>query len=373
MTRILICTAEYPPDPGGIGVYMHELANHLSHAGYEVGVVTLHAHSDNSTIDNFKQKQSFPIYSVSNHTDWRGYLKFTRQFKPDLLITCDLPLTFYIWAIGKLLHIPILAVAIGSEFRYSSKRIIRLVKRSIYSTSDYLVSISQFTSNLMQQLGININNVPIVYPGGGAQLIPNVDSQDLRQRYNLEGKRVLLTMGGLSYRKGQHIVLKAMPQILEKFPDVHYVMAGRDRSNGDMLALAQELDIEEHVTFVGQFDENEKSAFFNLSEFCLITSQNLNTGAVEGYGIVIIEAALCERTSIGTLDTGTQEAIIDEETGLLVPQDNVNSVAEASIRLLSDIPYRNKLAQTAYQDAITNATWEKRMMAFEAIIAELDS
>lgn len=367
MTRVLMFTAEYPPDTGGIGEYVLQVVTALHDSNYDVQVAAWRAFSDTEARIDFDANQPYPIHILRSKSDWRTCLRLVREIQPDLVISNDLPLTFFVWIACRVWRVPLMVIAHGSEMRYS-RTPIRQLKRFMFNTTAHIVSNSNFTVNLMTKFGVRTDHITVVHPGGDSQLRPDVDSQFLRERHQLEGKRVLLTMGSISQRKGQAIVLQALPRILAEFPDVHYVIAGRDRANGDVHALAISLGVDEHVTFVGQFDNDEKAAYFNLAEFCLIPSQNLSSGAVEGYGIVITEAALCQRTSIGTWDSGTQEAIAHEETGLLVPQGDVDAVAEAALRLLRDAALRDDLAANAHRIARAEATWQQRMVEFEQVV-----
>jgi phosphatidyl-myo-inositol dimannoside synthase len=367
MRKILFITGEYPPDSGGIGTMVFELASGLKKRGWEIGVLTYYYASSPQAIENFISQEPYPIWSLQNKRDWQHIAQAIQDFRPELIITGDLPLSFMVWLVGKLYRIPVIPIGYGSEFRRSSLPL-RLLKQLIYNNSRHVIMISNYTATLAEAIGIQPRSMSILHPAGDGQL-QAVDSQFLRERYALHGKRVLLTMGTISERKGQDKVLRALPEIIQKHPDVHYLMTGRN--SGIFAPLVKELGLEANVTFTGMFDSREKAAFFSLAEFCMIASHSLNDGNVEGFGMVVLEAALCGKTSIGTLGTGVEETMIHEETGLLVPQNNISALRDTILRLLEDEGLRQKLEMDAYQQARENGTWEKRVGELEQILRTL--
>jgi phosphatidyl-myo-inositol dimannoside synthase len=368
--KLLFITSEFPPDPGGIGTYVYESARWLHHFGWQVLVIAKQGFvQDEAAVRSFNDQQPFEIVTTKRLS--RVLLRHqVRTFRPDFIISSDLTSAWLCWQVSLLTRTPLIAIAIGSEFRRSSFLRYHL-KRLIYSTCLHVVSISQFTLNLMHEVGIRPRGVSIIYPGGDASLNrPGVDAAFLRERYRLDGKRIVLTMGSLSRRKGQDIVISAMPRVLKHYPDVHYLVVGNDRTKGDFQKLVDDLNLQGSVTLTGMITEEEKVAFYNLVEFCMITSRNLRQ-EVEGFGIVVLEAALCGKTSIGTHGTGVQETMIDGETGLLISQDDPQAAAEAMIRLLDDTPLRHKLETNAYHYASQHGTWEARIREFHELLQRL--
>jgi phosphatidyl-myo-inositol dimannoside synthase len=368
--RIMLCSTEFPPDTGGIGTYMYQLARGLHHLGWDVIVVTLQQFNDEATITTFNETLPFPVIRLHSRSDYWTIHRAMRRLKPDLILGTDIPCAT-LCRIAALLHrIPMIALAIGSEFRQSNFPWYQL-KQLTYNTCRHVVSISQFTTDKMYSTGIHPKSESLIYPGGDDELHqPDVTSDFLRARYGLQGKRVILTMGTLSPRKGQDVVIRALPEICRHTSNAHYVMAGRDHTDGDFAALVEELGLQGNVTFAGMVPDEEKSAFFNLAEVCAITSRNTQVD-VEGYGIVVIEAALCRRTTIGTSDTGVQETMIDNETGLLVPSDNPSATAAAITRLLKDDALRQHLETQAYQRAKNDCTWTARVAEFDQLFRQL--
>jgi phosphatidyl-myo-inositol dimannoside synthase len=362
MRKILFITGEYPPDSGGIGTMVYELVTGLKKRGWDIAVLAYYYASSPENIERFIAEADYPIWKLKNKRGWQDVWRAIREFKPELIITGDLPLSFVVWLMAKIHRVPVLLIGYGSEFRHSSLPL-RWLKQVIYSQN--VIMISRYTARLAEAIGIRPKRMSILHPAGDGAL-QAVNSEFLRERYGLEGKRVLLTMGTISARKGQDRVLRALPEIISKYPDLHYLMAGRD--SGSFAPLVTELGLKEYVTFTGMFDSSEKAAFFSLAEFCIMASHTLDDGNVEGFGIVVLEAALCGKTSIGTLGTGVEETMRHEETGLLVPQNDIPALRDAILRLLEDSDMRKMLEGRAYQEVREHGTWDMRVAELNELL-----
>jgi len=79
----------------------------------------------------------------------------------------------------------------------------------------------------------------------------------------------------------------------------------------------------------------------------------------EGFGIAVLEAALCGKAAVVSDNSGLAEAVIDGETGVLVPQNDSDKTAKAIIKLANDPSSLDRLSHHAYSNAIQNQTWEK--------------
>jgi glycosyltransferase involved in cell wall biosynthesis len=94
---------------------------------------------------------------------------------------------------------------------------------------------------------------------------------------------------------------------------------------------------------------------------------------VEGFGIVVVEAALCATPAVVSRNCGLVEAVVENETALVVNPDDPGATAQAIIRLLLDDDLRAKMGQTAHRHAIENATLEARLKAYDGILESLVS
>jgi phosphatidylinositol alpha-1,6-mannosyltransferase len=179
-----------------------------------------------------------------------------------------------------------------------------------------------------------------------------VDTSAVRSRYG--NKKILLTVGGLWGRKGHDLVLKALPQILKEHPNTMYVIVGDGNGRPDLEALTKELGIENSVDFVGRKSGDELVAYFQASDIYVHTPKVVGL-KFEGFGIVYLEASACGKPIVATDAGGIRDAVKDGETGIVVPDGDVDAVANAVKRLLdhpeqADAMGRNGKSYAALHD-----------------------
>ena len=180
----------------------------------------------------------------------------------------------------------------------------------------------------------------------------------------------MLTVGQVSERKAQDVVIRALPRILTEHPDLTYVIAGLPTMQESFAALADELGVAGRVVFAGKVPDDVLPMAYNMADIFALVSRRTAAGDVEGFGIVVQEAALCGVPAIVSRDCGLTEAIREGETGLSVPPDDPGATAAAILTLLGDEPRRREMGQRARQAALT-ATWSERIDEYDLILRDL--
>ncbi|HEX7830183.1 MAG TPA: glycosyltransferase family 4 protein, partial [Thermoanaerobaculia bacterium] len=154
--------------------------------------------------------------------------------------------------------------------------------------------------------------------------------RDLIERYKLDGKRVLLTVGRLDARersKGFDEVLEVLPQLPS---DVVYMIAGGGDDFPRLQAKAMSLGVGDRVVFTGLFEESDKPDLYNLAEVYVMPSRG------EGFGFVFLEAMACGVPVIGSKVDGGREALLDGQLGALVDPDDRNELRDAIVAALAN-------------------------------------
>jgi glycosyltransferase involved in cell wall biosynthesis len=152
---------------------------------------------------------------------------------------------------------------------------------------------------------------------------------DLVERYRLDGKRVLLTVGRLDAReqsKGFDEVLDVLPQLPD---DVVYMIAGGGDDFPRLQQKALALGVGERVIFTGLFAEDEKRDLYNLADVYVMPSRG------EGFGFVFLEAMACGIPVIASKTDGGREALLDGKLGLLVDPSNRDEIRDAILTSLT--------------------------------------
>lgn len=215
----------------------------------------------------------------------------------------------------------------------------RWLLKHCYKSARAIAVPSRFTKEKIMELSKREYVIDIIHNGVRFNRFQKqTDAEAIRKRY--EDRKILLTVGGLWGRKGHDLVLKSLPQILQKHPSTVYVIVGEGNGRHDLEALTRELHLEHAVDFVGRKSGDELVAYFQACDVYVHTPKVVGL-KFEGFGIVYLEASACGKPIVATDAGGIRDAVCDGETGIVVPDGDSLAVGNAVGELLSD-PLRAK-------------------------------
>jgi glycosyltransferase involved in cell wall biosynthesis len=141
---------------------------------------------------------------------------------------------------------------------------------------------------------------------------------------------VITYLGRLKRYKGIDLVMRALPALLERVPEVEYWIVGDGDDRPRLEALAEELGLGRRVRFLGFQDGTAKLETLYRTRVLVYTSPK------EGWGLSVIEGNALGIPSVASRSPGLRESVRDGETGLLVPHGDIGALTEALGRLLTD-------------------------------------
>jgi glycosyltransferase involved in cell wall biosynthesis len=146
------------------------------------------------------------------------------------------------------------------------------------------------------------------------------------------------------------LLIAAFAEVRERVPDAVLCIAGSGPAEAGLRELVRSLRLDEAVTFEGFVDERRKRELLQSAwAFC-------NPSEMEGWGISIIEANACATPAVAFAVPGLREAILDGESGMLVPEGG--ELAKPIVRLLTDAPWRLRLEEGAKKRA-SAFSWDR--------------
>jgi len=247
------------------------------------------------------------------------------------------------------------------------------VLQEVGALSSRLVVMSERGRKMLGEVyGVPDDKIDLV-PHGIPDL-PFVDSNFYKDQFGVEGKHVLLTFGLLSPNKGIENVLRALPQVVKKNPDLIYIILGAThpnlvREHGEayrlsLERLAQDLGIKRHVSFYNRFVEFEElKAFLGVADIYITPYLNeaQSTSGTLAYAFGSGKAV------ISTPYWHAKELLADDR-GVLVPFNDTQAMAAAMLDLLQDEIKRNAMRKRAYlagRDMIWSRAAQQYMASFE--------
>lgn len=208
-------------------------------------------------------------------------------------------------------------------------------RRRVLGSVDGLFPVSGFTAGRVRDLGAPADRVRVVPVGTDLSRFGPADGTIVRKRHDLEGAAVILTAARLVPHKGLDTLVRALPAVLEKVPNAVLLVVGRGLELDRLRELAIDQRVPDQVRFIGGVQAEEMSAYYAAADvFAMVPREQFP--AVEGFGTVFLEAAACEKPVVGSTSGGIPDAIVDGETGLLVPPQDPQATAQAIIQVLVD-------------------------------------
>ena len=350
---ILLITIDYPPIEGGISTLARNLVDDLSARGERVVVVAPRVGGEKRTAsDGAVRIVRAPFY----HT---GYLRFV----PLALISGWLLLRYGIrkviamniayggivaYCFGKILPLRYVVFAYGFEFlKFEQSGLLSKLYGRIYMGARKVIAVSGFTRRALDRFGVPRETTMVSYPEIDAPAWNNPqEGKALEDRFDLKGKRIILSVSRLIRRKGHHLLLAALPAVFQAFSEARCCIVGKGPEEKKLKKLAAELGIQEEIIFPGYLPADELAALYHLAEIFVLTPIAIEeAGDYEGFGIVFLEAAACGLPVIASRSGGVEEAVLDNETGLLVPPGQPEAITSAVLKLLNEPDYANKLGK----------------------------
>ncbi|QHS51521.1 glycosyltransferase family 4 protein [Edaphobacter sp. 12200R-103] len=245
-----------------------------------------------------------------------------------------------------------------------------VVLDEISHLSDRLIVMSEHAAGLLRDVyGVPNEKIDVI-PHGVPDL-PFMDPNYFKDLFGTQGKSVLLTFGLLSPNKGIENVIRALPAILTKHPDLVYIISGvthphirrqeRERYREGLQALAKELGVSSHVMFNNRFVSNEEMIEHVGAADIYITPYRQEAQVVSGTLAIALGAG---KAIISTPYWHAKEVLADGR-GVLVPFEDSDSIANAAIRLLDNDAERHAMRKRAYLHS-RSTTWQKTAQAYMA-------
>lgn len=214
--------------------------------------------------------------------------------------------------------------------------------------------------------GADPAKVRVVYNGIPANRLDGVlSSAEARQMLGLAPDQpVVACVAHLSPKKGQIFLLQAVALLRDRFPDLVCLLAGEGEMTEQLQQQAAALGIADRVRLLGF--RRDVMSVMQAADVVVLPSI-----AKEGLGLVLVEAALLEKPTIGSNAPGIDEAVQGGVTGLLVAPGDAAALAEGLALLLGDAALRSQMGQAGRQRALQMFTQEAMVDQFEAIYREL--
>jgi len=255
----------------------------------------------------------------------------------------------------------IVALTHGHEVWWSKVWPFTLAMKSISRHVDHLTYLGEYTRSAIAQSITKeaATRMVKIAPGIDTDHFSPVDASQLRSELGLTEKKVIVSVGRLVHRKGQDVLIEAMPAIIKEVPEAHILMIGEGPYRSYLENRVKALGLEERVTFIGRLQYADLPRYICAGDLFVMPSRSRLAGLeVEGLGIVYLEASACGLPVIAGISGGAPDAVLVGETGLVVDGRRKTDVAAAVVELLLDSDRSKAMGIRGRQWIIQEWRWE---------------
>ncbi len=351
--KTLLVTLDFPPLLGGVANYYFERVKAMSKDEIVVLVDELKTEGlkleMGAKIYRFKFLQRF-IWPHWLFLIWYIYKIVKKEKINKIWVGQVLPVGTAVWVVSKILNIPYFVSCHGNDLLRAkkNKRKFKLAKK-ILADAEFVEANTEFTKNiLVNDFEISAERIKIVYPINTLKKAM-VDLQkvgELKEKYNLKDKKVLLTVGRLVESKGIDLVLQALPKVWQSVPNLVYLVIGDGPDKNRLMQIVNKLpqNIKPNIVFVGAVPYLELPNYYALASAFILTPRStpliykerkgeVNTDT-ESFGVVYLEAQEFGLPVVAGKVGGALEIAKNYNQMHLIDSENNNEIIEKIIEII---------------------------------------
>ncbi len=365
--KTLIITLEYPPQIGGIASYVYNFVKHYSLGEVMVYAPTMPGGTEFDIKNSWKTIRLKPFWGLRPR--WFKLLlqlrKIIKQEQiSELFVHHVLPVGYVAYLLKKNLGISYTIFLHGTDLEMATNKRSKTKKfAKICLNANRVVVNSEFLKNKLSNKVEGLKNVVVLYPCPGDQFLQPTNQEELeilRSKLALNGKKVLLTVARMAEGKGFPHLIRLLPQILQKVPNLVWLVIGDGPKRPMLVDMVQQNSLQNVTRFLGVVPYEDLAKYYKLADlFVLLTHKD--ESSEEGWGTVFLEAAASSLPVVAGRVGGVEEVVDNLRTGILVDVYQDMSVVSGVADLLREEKYAKELGMAGHERVLAEFTWEKQI------------
>ena len=316
---------------------------------------TINSRGFRKTIININRLFSFK--SIAGILD---LIKYLRTNKINILVTFFIDSCIYGTLAGKIAGVKVIIGTRRDLGYWYTKKLLLIFRVVNFFNRKLLVNSSAIKSNVIKFENVNEQKINVIY--NGIELTDFHRNQIIKS--SIKNENIIGIVSNLNREvKRVDIFIKAANIILNRLPDVKFMVIGDGSLKSKYISMCKEYNIINNFNFVGSLD--------NVKPYLSLFTIAVNTSDSEGFSNSILEYLTMSSPVICTNTGGNREIIMHMKNGLLVPPNDERALAEAVFYLLKHKNIRLKFALNGQKTIGNEFAWEFRIREYEQYFESL--
>jgi len=370
---LLLFAFEYPPVSGGISRLCAAIADQLRCRGSSVVVLTQETPAQATNAD----PPAIRVNARRPRREWQAF-RWLRRYRAQGPIDATICGIWY--PEGLIAYLagtrPLVILAHGAELLPPAsrwrRRLWRALQSHVLESADLVIANSDFTEELVCAVApkANVESIPLAVDL--ERFIPRI-KEAAKAKLGLTGKQVLCSVARIHRYKGHDTVLRAIAAISPaERENLVYLIVGEGPHESELRRQADELGVADHVRWFGFVAEEDLPEIYRASDlFVMCTRAARDERAVEGFGLVFLEAQACGTPVVGTRTGGIPAAIEEGVGGWLIEQDDSQRLAQMIRELIRAPQSFGAAGVQARERVVRDCTWERYGRRFSSALCSV--
>lgn len=343
--KIALCSDYFYPKIGGITVHIENLAKKLRERGHETIIITRVADFNDEVhgLNVVRINSLFHSYQTLDIPQIDELEEILKKEKPDIIHAHHAfsPISLFSLVLGKKLGIKTVLTNHSIQFLYDfnyfwkpSSFILFPLKQYINS-ADKIIAVSKAAATFISY-----------FTDKEVKIIPNgVNVEEFAPRVKKFDGRSVLFVGRFVFRKGIHLLLEAMKQVIDEKSEAELTIAGSGYLSPVLKTFLKTLNLKNNIFIRENLNKSELINLYHKANVFVLPSV-----FGESFGIVLLEAMASKTPVVATAQGGIQEIVKHMKTGLLVKRNEIKGLAKSILTLLKDEELSKRISTKAFRE-----------------------
>ena len=366
--KTLIITLEYPPQIGGVASYTYNLAKNMPAADTVVYTTKVAGGADFDKKNPWKVVRGKP-FSLFLWPRWGKMLGdiwglVEKENIKQIYVHHALPVGYVAYLLKKFKKIPYTLFFHGTDLDLGIKNKKNKLKKICLAAEKIVVNSNFLKNKFLSAFDDLKKEVSVVHPCPNdifLQTVPETELKKLKSQLALEGKSVIITVARMTEGKGYPHLIRFLPKILEKVPNLVWLIVGDGPKKDEVITSIQKNYLQNVTRFVGKLPYTELPKYYQLADLFVLLTHPDESSSEEAWGTAFVEAAASGLPVVAGRAGGVEEAVENMKTGLVVDVYQDQGIISAVTELLRNRDYAKQMGQTGKERVIREFNWPEQL------------